>query len=197
MVVPFVARWLKLLLVLATLSVIGIALFVYYAAGDSAASVLALTLFCAALLARLAPLAWRCARHAWRAFRPRDDNNRDRIDLSSYARHLELMGREDFSPNDFEALSALDAGNINALGASPADISRLPRFPYRGRRHEDQTPVEGRAEMEDDCSICLEPMQEGETVMLLPCMHVFHAAEIETWLEARATCPVCKGSVRT
>jgi hypothetical protein len=46
------------------------------------------------------------------------------------------------------------------------------------------------------CSICLEQYQEGEHLRMLPCMHAFHMDCVDTWLVVRATCPVCKSSIR-
>lgn len=46
------------------------------------------------------------------------------------------------------------------------------------------------------CSICLEAFEEGESLRMLPCMHAYHTPCIDTWLQQKASCPVCKISIR-
>lgn len=44
-----------------------------------------------------------------------------------------------------------------------------------------------------DCAVCLEEFQEGDTVKVTPqCGHVFHPRCIDTWLINHVTCPVCR-----
>ena len=45
----------------------------------------------------------------------------------------------------------------------------------------------------EDCSICMDDMKEGDTLLRLPCgKHVFHAACMEGWLKEHNTCPLCR-----
>ncbi|CAI5465969.1 unnamed protein product [Closterium sp. Yama58-4] len=44
----------------------------------------------------------------------------------------------------------------------------------------------------EQCTVCLEPFQEGEMVRLLPCLHQFHSQCIDQWLQRQANCPICK-----
>lgn len=46
------------------------------------------------------------------------------------------------------------------------------------------------------CSICLENFENDESLRMLPCMHAFHTPCIDTWLGQKASCPVCKISIR-
>jgi SUMO ligase MMS21 Smc5/6 complex component len=41
------------------------------------------------------------------------------------------------------------------------------------------------------CVICLNPFEEGEQIISLPCNHVFHSDELISWLRIKATCPTC------
>lgn len=41
----------------------------------------------------------------------------------------------------------------------------------------------------DQCAICLSLVKVGEEVIRLPCLCVFHAHEIESWLSGHVTCP--------
>ncbi len=44
-----------------------------------------------------------------------------------------------------------------------------------------------------DCPVCLEAMQPGETVRILPCRHVLHHDCINGWFEhGKYSCPLCK-----
>lgn len=42
------------------------------------------------------------------------------------------------------------------------------------------------------CSICRCDYEEDETVVELPCLHLFHPSCITTWLKMHATCPTCR-----
>lgn len=49
----------------------------------------------------------------------------------------------------------------------------------------------------DNCSICLECLEEGESYRALPtCKHVFHAQCVYSWLTRVANCPLCRTPVR-
>jgi hypothetical protein len=48
-------------------------------------------------------------------------------------------------------------------------------------------------EAEQGCTICLEPMQEGERVRAVKsCQHTFHAGCLEQWISRKAECPLCR-----
>eukprot|EP00551_Chaetoceros_affinis_P012836 CAMPEP_0203669000 /NCGR_PEP_ID=MMETSP0090-20130426/5475_1 /ASSEMBLY_ACC=CAM_ASM_001088 /TAXON_ID=426623 /ORGANISM="Chaetoceros affinis, Strain CCMP159" /LENGTH=490 /DNA_ID=CAMNT_0050533571 /DNA_START=61 /DNA_END=1530 /DNA_ORIENTATION=+ len=61
--------------------------------------------------------------------------------------------------------------------------------------HHEEKEDEG--EGENQCSICLEAFQVGESVSwskhLTHCSHVFHTECITTWLTHKADCPCCRG----
>jgi ATP-dependent DNA helicase PIF1 len=48
----------------------------------------------------------------------------------------------------------------------------------------------------DTCCICLNDFENGDKVKYLPCFHMFHSQEINTWLERSEYCPLCKKSVK-
>jgi hypothetical protein len=51
---------------------------------------------------------------------------------------------------------------------------------------------------EDDkeCAICLAAFAEGHQLRVLPrCAHGFHAACVDTWLAAHASCPSCRATI--
>ncbi len=45
-----------------------------------------------------------------------------------------------------------------------------------------------------DCTICLSPFAEGNTLIYLPCTgyHHFHEQCIIAWLKRNSVCPICK-----
>ncbi|XVE61861.1 hypothetical protein DITRI_Ditri06bG0073000 [Diplodiscus trichospermus] len=49
---------------------------------------------------------------------------------------------------------------------------------------------------EDICTVCLSDFKEGEQVRLLPeCLHFFHIACVDAWLNLHSNCPVCRAAV--
>jgi len=49
---------------------------------------------------------------------------------------------------------------------------------------------------EETCSICREPINETSIVREIKnCRHKFHQLCLDTWLENRRTCPICRGEV--
>ena len=53
----------------------------------------------------------------------------------------------------------------------------------------------GAAVRSDPCSICLEVMCRGDSVLQLGCDHLFHASCLLKWLGRSASCPLCKEPV--
>lgn len=45
---------------------------------------------------------------------------------------------------------------------------------------------------DQQCPICLNHFNPGETASSLPCSHIFHILCIEAWLNKSGTCPVCR-----
>ena len=44
-----------------------------------------------------------------------------------------------------------------------------------------------------ECSVCLEALSRGDTVVTLPCGHYFHEpCVVAGWLSRRSTCPLCR-----
>lgn len=42
------------------------------------------------------------------------------------------------------------------------------------------------------CAVCLSDFVPAESVRMLQCFHHFHPPCIDTWLRAKAECPICK-----
>lgn len=43
-----------------------------------------------------------------------------------------------------------------------------------------------------NCSICLEDLELGEAMRIIPCQHIFHIQCIDSWLVLNNTCPICR-----
>merc|ERR1711920_1014638 len=50
--------------------------------------------------------------------------------------------------------------------------------------------------MGEECSICLEPMNEPKKLALLPCAHMFHTHCIHAVVKQLSKCPHCNAEVR-
>ncbi|CAG9326963.1 unnamed protein product [Blepharisma stoltei] len=48
------------------------------------------------------------------------------------------------------------------------------------------------AEEEGFCSICMNDITKGQIITVLKCPHKFHSECVDTWLETKPSCPVCK-----
>ena len=46
------------------------------------------------------------------------------------------------------------------------------------------------------CAICLENYVKGDESIALPCIHIFHAKCIKTWLTSHNNCPSCKVEIK-
>lgn len=76
----------------------------------------------------------------------------------------------------------------NAPGpASEAAIKSLPTRPIEKK----DLGENGTA----DCSICMDSVQPGELVTVLPCEHWFHGDCIKAWLGEHDTCPHCRQGI--
>ncbi|GAA6048076.1 hypothetical protein JCM3770_000179 [Rhodotorula araucariae] len=87
-----------------------------------------------------------------------------------------------------------------AVARLPASLTR--RFPEWFRPSPSPAPHRAaprptrRYPSLTECPFCLSDFEAGDLVMELPCSHVFHAEEIETWLQQqKGICPICRMSV--
>ena len=81
--------------------------------------------------------------------------------------------------------AGLPARKRPAAGLDKAALAAMPVLTFRADKHGGGEPVE--------CAVCLSAMQDGDAVRTLPgCRHAFHAACVDAWFCARATCPVCR-----
>ncbi|KAL1965513.1 hypothetical protein VTN77DRAFT_5596 [Rasamsonia byssochlamydoides] len=87
-------------------------------------------------------------------------------------------------------ISQLIDQNVNGNGVPPASQSAIRALPKKKVDREMLGP-EGKAE----CSICMESVELGTEVTVLPCKHWFHFTCIEMWLNQHNTCPHCRRGI--
>ena len=46
-----------------------------------------------------------------------------------------------------------------------------------------------------ECSICLDSIRVGDTIMILPCYHNFHKHCVKEWLTTHMNCPLCRHNI--
>ena len=73
--------------------------------------------------------------------------------------------------------------HVDSRGMSADEINQIPIIRFT-------------RPMKDCCAICLNSMQKGERVRVLPCFHSYHINCIDKWLCIRSNCPLCKRKVR-
>ncbi|KAK6944404.1 Zinc finger, RING-type [Dillenia turbinata] len=52
-----------------------------------------------------------------------------------------------------------------------------------------------KASDQEECAVCLDRYQPGETLVHLPCAHRFHSKCLVPWLRTNAHCPCCRMAV--
>ena len=61
-----------------------------------------------------------------------------------------------------------------------------------------EIPIQNVNKLESDkkrCNICLEDFVNGENVLVLPCLHIYHTSCIKEWFKNNNTCPLCKSEI--
>ncbi len=89
--------------------------------------------------------------------------------------------------DDYEEL--LDSFPIITRGTPRERISMFPRWNYVPPKAGSEA---SRNEERTRCNICLEDFCSGDTVLSLPCFHIYHENCIVHWLGEHKTCPICR-----
>ncbi len=88
---------------------------------------------------------------------------------------------------DQESFSEFE-GNISEKGLEKDIIDNMEIFEIKN--------VEKLDEEKKNCLIFFENNKDGDKCIALPCMHIFHADCIKTWLNKRGICPICKHEIK-
>mmetsp|Transcript_19075 Transcript_19075/g.26662 ORF Transcript_19075/g.26662 Transcript_19075/m.26662 type:complete len:325 (-) Transcript_19075:401-1375(-) len=86
----------------------------------------------------------------------------------------------------------------SARGGAPIQIIRsLPESKYKSKmiKKTDADGKEKEIATPETCCICLSEFKDGESIVRLPCLHIFHTEEISKWLMKSHKCPLCNTSV--
>ncbi|KAG0703763.1 hypothetical protein DFH29DRAFT_914929 [Suillus ampliporus] len=85
------------------------------------------------------------------------------------------------------------AAHDSDLESGPSDHSTL--LPSTSHEGPDHAPIPW-CESQAECAICLSEFAKGDRVRELPCHHIFHLEEVDSWLiNRKKLCPVCKADV--
>lgn len=87
---------------------------------------------------------------------------------------------------DQESFSEFE-GNISEKGLEKDIIDNMEIFEIKN--------VEKLDEEKKNCLIFFENNKDGDKCIALPCMHIFHADCIKTWVKDHNTCPICKKDI--
>ena len=89
--------------------------------------------------------------------------------------------------DDYEEL--LDSFPIITRGTPRERIAMFPRWDYVPPKAGSEA---SRNEERTRCNICLEDFCRGDTVLSLPCFHIYHEECIVHWLGEHKTCGICR-----
>ena len=70
-------------------------------------------------------------------------------------------------------------------------INRIKKCCFRTHKIPDVQECIIEDKLENECLICLENFNKGETVIRLKCNHYYHTQCIYAWFERKKTCPLC------
>ena len=102
------------------------------------------------------------------------------------------FGRSDFFLNSLmQLIQAARKKNAHPPATKEA-MDRLKKFPLEKRFCKKKN---GKIEL-PNCCVCLEEIELGKQVVLLPCGHMYHTNCCLEWLKTNNTCPICRFEVK-
>ncbi|KAL3613771.1 hypothetical protein CASFOL_041845 [Castilleja foliolosa] len=99
---------------------------------------------------------------------------------------------EEVDPDElsYEELIALgDVVGTESRGLSADTLALLPSIKYKSQDTQERNC--------DSCVICRLDYEDGETLTVLSCKHLYHSECISNWLQINKVCPVCSAEVST
>lgn len=107
--------------------------------------------------------------------------------LLTHGRHEDAV----YSQDELErVITQLFEQNASGNAPPPASQNAIQSLPKK-KVDQEMLGSEGKAE----CSICMDTVELGTEVTVLPCKHWFHYGCIEVWLNQHNTCPHCRRSI--
>jgi len=96
-----------------------------------------------------------------------------------------------FSQEAFDqVMTQLMEQNSSSTAPGPASDAAIQSLPTKQVGRE-MMGNDGKAE----CSICMDNVEIGDEVTVLPCNHWFHGQCVTAWLKEHNTCPHCRKSI--
>ena len=96
-----------------------------------------------------------------------------------------------FSQEAFDrVISQLMEQNAGSTAPGPAPEAAIRALPTR-KVEKNMLGSDGKAE----CSICMDNVEIGDEVTILPCSHWFHGTCVSAWLKEHDTCPHCRKGI--
>lgn len=105
------------------------------------------------------------------------------------AQYTKVLDRKKPANGFDDPESAQNAGKIEKLN------QKAPTQSYKSwkEKSEEATGSVKQSTTHVVCAICLETLQEDDTIRLLSCAHIFHSLCLAKWfLKRHNTCPLCK-----
>eukprot|EP00435_Cladocopium_sp_Y103_P002587 s1051_g1.t1 len=108
--------------------------------------------------------------------------------LCIFPRHAQQQPRRgrlredgEFEPGEFFGQAALQSDGVTGRHEMTMAVGnvRLPRDTFDHQRHKDLS----------ECEICLVEYEEGDELIRLPCLHLFHVNCVVPWLQKQRSCP--------
>lgn len=66
------------------------------------------------------------------------------------------------------------------------ELDQLPSYKFN---------VDSHLTHQTSCVVCMCGFEAEQMIRVLPCSHHFHAECVDTWLQVRASCPVCRDNI--
>lgn len=117
------------------------------------------------------------------------------VHIFSLKRDVDKYNREKLESVNSEMTIITSTDNTtrknHSLLHSSSGVSKIKEI-VEENKIEHQVYQEEEKKEKQNCCICLGDFKDGEKVKYLPCFHLFHAEEIDNWLDKNDNCPLCR-----
>lgn len=113
----------------------------------------------------------------------------------------------EFDDNAENQLNTEDHNNITVMSSQNTNsyyqhsqhynaANRVVSYVYSKKEDSSEQKNDTNPNQFCECAICMEHVENGQSVATLPCCHTFHSTCIKKWLTSHNQCPICRTSVR-